>query len=57
MNELIHKIKLILIETGQHDRKFRLGETIRYDPQEVAEILRAHITELRDVIVGEQHGT
>ena len=49
MNELILKIELILIEEGQHDKeKFRLGETIRYAPCEVAEILKAHIDELQD---------
>ena len=49
MNELIRKIELILIEEGQHDtEKFRLGETIRYAPYEVTEILKVHIDELRD---------
>lgn len=51
MNELIRKIELILIETGQHDKeKFKLGEVIKYAPYEVSEILREHIEELRDVI-------
>ena len=40
--ELIRKIKLILIETGQNDKKFRLGEIIKYSPSEVANILRKH---------------
>jgi hypothetical protein len=31
MDELIRKIELILIETGQHDKeKFKLGESIKY---------------------------
>lgn len=48
MSELIRKIELILIETGQHDKeKFKLGETIKYAPYEVAEILREHIVELQ----------
>ncbi len=48
MNELIRKIELILIEEGQHDKeKFRLGETIRYTPYEVAEILKQHIEDLK----------
>lgn len=51
MDELIRKIELILIETGQHDKKkFRLGEIIKYTPYEVAEILKNHINELRDVL-------
>lgn len=51
MNELIRKIELILIETGQHDKvKFKLGETIKYAPYEVAEILREHIDELREAL-------
>lgn len=48
MEELIRKIELILIETGQHDtKKFKLGETIRYSPYEVREILMDHIDELK----------
>ena len=51
MDDLIRKIELILIETGQHDtKKFRLGEIIKYAPYEVAEILRNHIGELCDVL-------
>ena len=46
MEELIRKIELLLIETGQHDPKFRLGEFIKYSPCEVAEILRKHKDEL-----------
>ena len=47
MEELIRKIELILIETGQHDSKFKLGDFIKYSPYEVAEILRKHKDELR----------
>ena len=47
MEELIRKIELILIETGQHDLKFKLGEIIKYSPKEVGEILRKHKDELR----------
>lgn len=51
MEELIRTIELILIETGQRDKdKFKLGEIIRYAPCEVAEILRAHVDELRNVL-------
>lgn len=44
--ELIRKIELILIETGQHDKKFKLGEIIKYSPCEVADILRKHNDEM-----------
>lgn len=50
MNELIRKIELILIETGQHDKNFKLGDPIKYMPCEVAKILREHIDELRSVL-------
>lgn len=32
-----------LIEAGQHDKKFSLGDTIRYTPSEVADIIRWNI--------------
>lgn len=48
---LIRKIEPILIREGQHDiEKFRLGETIKYAPNEVVEILEEHIDELLDVL-------
>lgn len=51
MTDLIRKIELILIETGQHDtERFKLGETIKYSPCEVAEILRNHADELDDAL-------
>jgi len=51
MDDLIRKIELILIETGQHDtKKFRLGEIIKYAPYEVTEILKNHIDELRNAL-------
>ena len=46
MEETIRKIELILIHEGQHDKKFKLGDTIKYAPYEVAEILRRHSGEL-----------
>ena len=46
MDELIRAIELILIYEGQHDLKFKLGETIKYAPYEIAEILRKHADEL-----------
>lgn len=47
LEELIRKIELILIEEGQHDERFKLGDFIKYAPFEVAEILRKHIDELQ----------
>ena len=44
--ELITKIVGILIEEGQHDMRFKLGEFIRYMPTEVGDILRKHAEEL-----------
>ena len=37
--EEIDEIYDILLEHGQHDRNFKLGETIKYSPCEVKEIL------------------
>ena len=39
------EIEMILIEYGQHDRQFRLGETIKYSPSEVRGILEDQIHE------------
>lgn len=47
MEELIRKIELILIVEGQHDLRFRLGDIIKYNPHEVAEILRKHANGLQ----------
>lgn len=47
MEELVRKIEMILIETGQHDPKFKLGEYIKYAPYEVSDILMKHIDELK----------
>ena len=46
MEELIDKIELILINEGQHDQKFKLGEIITYNPHEVKEILLKYKDEL-----------
>lgn len=46
LEELIRRIELILIEEGQHDERFKLGDFIKYTPYEVAEILRRHSDEL-----------
>lgn len=37
--EEIDEIYDILLEHGQHDHNFKLGETIKYSPSEVKEIL------------------
>ena len=47
MEELVKKIELILVEEGQHDKKFRLGEIIKYSPSEVKNILLKHKDELK----------
>lgn len=47
LEELIRKIELILIEEGQHDKRFKLGDFIKYTPYEVAEIMRKHSDELQ----------
>lgn len=40
-----------LVEAGQHDyEKFKLGETIRYTPSEVADIIRWNINTGRSFI-------
>jgi len=47
VNDLIHRIVEIIIEAGQSDtKKFRLGETIRYSPSEILEILKQHESEI-----------
>ena len=46
MEKFIDKIEAILVTVGQRDRRFKLGETIRYSPSEVAKILREHKDEL-----------
>ena len=38
----IEKIKWILIYEGQHSKKFKLGETIKYDPYEVVDLIRKY---------------
>ena len=47
MNDLIHRIVGVIIEAGQSDtKKFSLGETIRYSPSEILEILKQHENEI-----------
>lgn len=47
LKELIRRIELILIKEGQHDKRFKWGDCIKYAPYEVAEILRKHFDELQ----------
>lgn len=42
VNVLIHKIVGAIIEVGQSDGKFKLGEIIRYTPAEILRILTEH---------------
>ena len=39
------EIEMILIEYGQNDRQFKLGETIKYSPSDVGRILEEQIHE------------
>jgi hypothetical protein len=39
------EIEMILIEYGQNDRQFKLGETIKYSPSDVRRILEGQIHE------------
>lgn len=43
---LIVKIVGILIKEGHNDKRFKLGDCIRYMPTEVGDILRKHAEEL-----------
>lgn len=36
------EVEGILIEVGQHDRQFKLGEIIKYSPNDVREILERY---------------
>lgn len=42
---LPEKIRNVLVDEGQKDLKFKLGEVIKYDPTEVANIIKKHINE------------
>lgn len=46
IESIIDKVHNILVEEGQHDPKFKLGEIIKYAPHEVREILLKHKNEL-----------
>ena len=46
-DDIIYKIVNCVVETGQNDtNKFKLGETIRYSPSELLNILKAHKAEI-----------
>lgn len=47
-SKLIWAVVSILIDEGQHDPKFNWGDTIRYSPSEVGDILRRRADELED---------
>ena len=44
--ELIDKIESILVEHGQHDPQFKLGEWIKYTPHDVSNILREEMEKM-----------
>lgn len=46
IDTLIDKILDILVDVGQHDERFKLGEWIKYSPSEVQKILKDHKDEL-----------
>ena len=46
IDDLLDKIHSILIEVGQSDPKFKLGDWITYKPHEVRQILEEHKDEL-----------
>lgn len=45
--DLAEKIYWILVEEGQHNLKFPLGSIITNTPDEVRDIIRKHINEIR----------
>lgn len=47
IDALIDKITDILVDVGQHDKRFKLGEWIKYSPSEVRKILQDHKDELK----------
>lgn len=48
IENLIDKVESILIEEGQHDLQFKLGEIIKYDPHAVKLLLLKHADELKN---------
>ena len=48
-NRAADKIYMLLIDVGQHSEQFHLGEIIRYDPKEVADIIRDNAVKLEDM--------
>lgn len=43
----LYDLLLALIEYGQHDKQFKLGDTIKYDPVSVVEIAKEFIDKHR----------
>lgn len=48
IENLIDRVESILIEEGQHDLQFKLGEIIKYDPHAVKLLLLKHADELKN---------
>lgn len=48
IDNLLDKIESILVEVGQSDPQFKLGDWITYKPYEVRKILEQHKDELED---------
>lgn len=49
IDNLLDKIESILVEVGQSDPQFKLGDWITYKPYEVRKILEQHKDELEEV--------
>ena len=48
IDDLIERIESILVEVGQSDPQFKLGDWITYKPHEVRKILEQHKDELEE---------
>lgn len=48
-NRAADKIHRLLIDVGQNDPQFKLGEFIKYRPDEVADIIRDNAVKLEDM--------
>lgn len=48
-NRAADKIHMLLIDVGQHDPQFHLGEFIKYRPDEVADIIRDNAVKLEEL--------
>ncbi len=50
IDNLLDKIESILVEVGQSDPQFKLGDWITYKPHEVRKILEQHKDELEEEV-------